>query len=103
MKFDFEIKTEPTLCALVAILIVAVCSGSLASIAIYLDNPLTGIYCATILAIIVFWPFGSTLVDLLLPQAHHSLPHRWLPFETVHSSNYGSGKKIIPPLPSPTT
>jgi hypothetical protein len=53
-KFDFEIKTELTLHALVAILIVAVCSGSLASIAIYLDNPLPGIYCATILAIIVF-------------------------------------------------
>jgi hypothetical protein len=54
MKFDFKIKTEPTLHALVAILIVAVCSGSLASIAIYLNNPLPGIYCATVLAIIVF-------------------------------------------------
>jgi hypothetical protein len=54
MKFDFEIKTEPTLCTLVAIFIVAFCYGSLASIAIYLDTPLTGIYCATVLAIIVF-------------------------------------------------
>ncbi len=54
MKFDFKIKTEPTLRALVAISIMAVCSGSLASIAIYLNNPLTGIYCATVLVIIVF-------------------------------------------------
>jgi hypothetical protein len=54
MKFDFEIKTEPTLCALVVISIVACCSGSLASIAVYLNNPTTGIYCATILAVIVF-------------------------------------------------
>ncbi len=54
MKFNSKIKTEPTLRALVVILIVAICSGSLASIAIYLDNPLPGIYCATVLAIIVF-------------------------------------------------
>jgi hypothetical protein len=54
MKFNFEIKIEPTLCTLVVISIVACCSGSLASIAIYLDNPATGIYCTTILAIIVF-------------------------------------------------
>jgi hypothetical protein len=71
MKFDFEIKTEPNLRALVAIFIVAFCSASLASIAIYLDNPLTGIYCATVLAIIILWPFSSTLVDRILPRAGH--------------------------------
>ncbi len=55
MKFDFEIKTEPTLRALVVIAIVISCSGSLATIAIYYpDNSLMGIYCATVLAIIVF-------------------------------------------------
>jgi hypothetical protein len=54
MKFDFEIKTKPTLWALVVFSIMACCSGSLASIAVYLDNPATSIYCATILEIIVF-------------------------------------------------
>jgi hypothetical protein len=54
MKLDFEIKTEPTLCAAVAILIIAFCSGLLASIAIYLSDPLTGKFCASVLAIIVF-------------------------------------------------
>jgi hypothetical protein len=55
MKFDFEIKkTEPTLCAVIIISIVACCFGSLVSIAVYLNNPNSGIYCATILAVIVF-------------------------------------------------
>jgi hypothetical protein len=54
MKLDFEIKTELTLWALVMIAIVVSSSGSLPTIAIYLDNLLSGIYCATTLAIIVF-------------------------------------------------
>jgi hypothetical protein len=54
MKFDFKIKTEPTLQVVVIISIIACCSGSLPSIAIYLNNPTTSIYCTTILAIIVF-------------------------------------------------
>jgi hypothetical protein len=54
MKLDFKIKTEPTLWPLVAIVIVISSSGSLGSIAIYLDNPLAGIYCTTTLVIIVF-------------------------------------------------
>jgi hypothetical protein len=54
MKFDFKIKTKPTFQAVVAISIVTCCLGSLASIAIYLNNPTTGIYCTTILAIIIF-------------------------------------------------
>jgi hypothetical protein len=54
MKLDFEIKTEATLWALIVIAIVDCSSRSLAAIAIYLDNLLTGIYCTTTLAIIVF-------------------------------------------------
>ena len=46
MKFVSEIKTEPTLRASVAILVVAFCSASLASIAVYLSDPLTGKFCA---------------------------------------------------------
>jgi hypothetical protein len=54
MKLDFEIKTELTLQVIVVIAIIVSSSGSLATIAIYLNNLLTGIYCATTLAIIVF-------------------------------------------------
>jgi hypothetical protein len=54
MKFDFEIKTEPTLCALVVISIIAFSSESLASIVVYLGDPLTGKFCVLVLAIIVF-------------------------------------------------
>jgi len=54
MKFVFEIKTEPTLRALVAIFVVAFCSASLASISVYLSDPLTGKFCALVLATIVF-------------------------------------------------
>ena len=54
MKFDFKIKTEPTLRALVAIAIVAFSPWSLASIAIALGDPLTGQFCAWVLVVIVF-------------------------------------------------
>ena len=54
MKFVFEIKTEPTLRALVAIFVVAFCSALLASISVYLSNPLTAKFCALVLAAIVF-------------------------------------------------
>ena len=54
MKFDFKIKTVPTLCILVAISIVAFSSGLLASIAVYLGDPLTAQLCALVLAAIVF-------------------------------------------------
>jgi hypothetical protein len=59
MKFDFEIKTELALRALVVVSIVACSSGSLASIAVYLKNLATGINCATILAAIVFVALGD--------------------------------------------
>jgi hypothetical protein len=54
MKFDFEIKTEPTLHALVAIAIVAFSSGSLASIAVALGDSLTGQFWLLVLVAIVF-------------------------------------------------
>ena len=54
MKLDFKIKTDPTLRALVAILRVAFGSGSLASIAVYLGDPLTAQLCALVLGVIVF-------------------------------------------------
>jgi hypothetical protein len=54
MKLNFEIKTELTLWVLVVIAIVISSSGSLATIAIYLNNLFTGIYCTTTLAFIVF-------------------------------------------------
>ncbi len=72
MKFVFEIKTEPTLRALVAIAIVAFSSGSLASIAIALGDPLTGQFCALVLVAIVFLAFATTMdpvTDLDLPPA----------------------------------
>jgi hypothetical protein len=54
MKFYFEIKTDSTLRALVEIVMVISFSGSLATIAIYINNSFAGIYHATILGIIVF-------------------------------------------------
>jgi hypothetical protein len=54
MKFDFEIKTDPTLRTLVAILIVAFSSGLLASITVYLGGPLTAQLSALVLVAIVF-------------------------------------------------
>ena len=53
MKLDFKIKTDPTLRALVAISIVAFSSGSLASIVVFLGDPLTAQLCALVLAAIV--------------------------------------------------
>jgi hypothetical protein len=61
VRFNFKIKMEPTLGAIVAISIVAFCLGSLASIDIYLDNPLMGIYCATIIAAMVFLALCFTM------------------------------------------
>lgn len=53
MKFDFEIKQNLPFLALVAIAIVAFSSGSLASIATALGDPLTGQFCALVLMVIV--------------------------------------------------
>ena len=59
MKFGFKIKTEPTLRALVVIAIVAFGSGSLATIALALGDPLTGQLCALVLMAIVFLALRS--------------------------------------------
>ena len=54
MKLVFEIKTEPVTQAAIIIGVVVSAAGSLATIAIYVDSPLTGIFCAVVLAIIVY-------------------------------------------------
>ena len=54
MKFAFERKTEPVTQAAVIIGVVAFASGSLATIAIYVNTPLAGIFCAVALAVIVY-------------------------------------------------
>jgi hypothetical protein len=59
MKFGFGIKTEPTLCALVAIVIVAFGLGSLASIAVAFGDSLTGQFCVLVLLAIVFLALRS--------------------------------------------
>ena len=72
MKFDFEIKTEPTLRALVAIAIVAFGSGSLTSIAVALGDPLTGQFCALVLVVMCSSPSAPSMdpvADLDLPPA----------------------------------
>jgi hypothetical protein len=53
-KFAFKIKTEPVTQAAIIIGIVAFSSGSLATIAVYLGTPSTGIVCAVILAVVVY-------------------------------------------------
>jgi hypothetical protein len=54
MKLVFKIKTEPVTQATIIISVVAFASGSLATIAIYVNSPIAGIICAIILAIIVY-------------------------------------------------
>jgi hypothetical protein len=54
MKFAFKIKTEPVTQATIIIAIVTVSSGSLASIAIYSQSLLVCVFCAIVLAIIVY-------------------------------------------------
>ncbi len=54
MKFAFDINTEPVTQAAIIFGFVAFASGSLALIAIYLRNPLAGIICAIVQAIIVY-------------------------------------------------
>jgi hypothetical protein len=54
MKFAFKIKTEPVTQAAIIIGVIAFASGFLATIAIYINTPLTGIICAVVLAIILY-------------------------------------------------
>jgi hypothetical protein len=54
MKFAFEIKIELVTQASIFITVVAFSSGSLASIAFYLQSPSVCIFCAIVLAVIVY-------------------------------------------------
>jgi hypothetical protein len=54
MKLVFKIKTEPVPKATIIIVVVTFASGSLATIAIYVNSPIAGIICAIILVIIVY-------------------------------------------------
>ncbi len=54
MKFTFKIKTEPVTQATVFIGVITFTSGSLVTIAIYVDTPLASISCAVALAVIVY-------------------------------------------------
>jgi hypothetical protein len=55
MKFAFKIKTKPVTQAAVIIGVIAFASGSLTTIAIYVDTPLARIlFCAVALAVIVY-------------------------------------------------
>jgi hypothetical protein len=54
MKFAFENKTEPTLCAAIIIAVAITSSGALATIAVSLDNPSVAIYSITILVLIIW-------------------------------------------------
>ena len=53
MKFVFEISTNPTLHAVVAVAIVVSSSTSLAAIAVAIGNPTVSVFCAAILAFII--------------------------------------------------
>jgi hypothetical protein len=54
MKFAFEIETEPTLHTAIVIAVTFASSGTLATIAVSLDNPSVAIYSVSILAIIIW-------------------------------------------------
>jgi hypothetical protein len=54
MKLVFDIKTEPVTQATIIIGVIAFASGSLATIAIYVDSPIAGVICAVVVAIIVY-------------------------------------------------
>ncbi len=54
MTFAFKIKTKPVTQAAIIIRVVVFSSGSLATIAVYLGTPPTGIACAIVLVVIVY-------------------------------------------------
>jgi hypothetical protein len=54
MKFAFEIKAEPTLCAAIIIVIAITSSGALATIVVSLYNLSIAIYSVTVLALIIW-------------------------------------------------
>jgi len=54
MKLVFEIKTEPVTQASIIISVVAFSSGSLATIAVYSNSHSVCVFCAILLALIVY-------------------------------------------------
>jgi hypothetical protein len=54
MKLVFMVKTEPVTQACIIVAILALSSGSLASIAIYSQSPTVGAFCAFVLALVVY-------------------------------------------------
>jgi hypothetical protein len=54
MKFAFEIKTEPVTQAAVIVAVIAISSGSLATIAVYAQSPPVSVTCTVALAVIVY-------------------------------------------------
>ncbi len=60
MKYNFEIKTEPTLHTAVVISVVVTFPDALAMIAVSLDSPFVAIYCVTIFALIIWIALSKT-------------------------------------------
>jgi hypothetical protein len=54
MKFAFKIKTEPVVQESIIVTVVAFSSVSLASITIYSQSPLVCVFCAIVMAVIVY-------------------------------------------------
>jgi hypothetical protein len=54
MKFAFEVKTEPVVQASIIVAVVAFSSGSMASSVIYSQSTSICIFCAIVLAVIVY-------------------------------------------------
>jgi hypothetical protein len=54
MKLVFEIKTKPVTQATIIVAVVAFPSGLLALIAIYSQSPLVSVFCAIVLAVIIY-------------------------------------------------
>ena len=54
MKLVFEIKTKPVTHTTIIVAVAAFSSSLLASIAIYSQSPLVSVFCAIVLAVIVY-------------------------------------------------
>jgi hypothetical protein len=91
MKFAFEIKTEPMTQAAVIIGVIAFASGSLATIAIYVDSPLVGITCAFVLAVIIYLALCLAPCWLSLPAISPMQP------PLLTGAPMGGPRDIAPP------
>ncbi len=54
MKLVFKIKTEPVTQASIIIAVITFSSGSLATIAVYSESPSVCVFCAIVLALIIY-------------------------------------------------